>query len=448
MEDRRDIASLLVEESSREFDARLLIAADLVARDMDAIIAPQWSVWEALADLPSGVILFKGNNTAQAASMRAAQKNGHRVASIEEELLGVSDQGEVRRIYDPLAARYCDRFLVHGDHQKRSLEAIFARDCPAISVVGNPRIDLLRGRFGDEIRAAGQALKERFGRYILINTNFASINPRVQDSVAYLELCRAAGVTDPDDPSSMEDFFAWCAWEHENLGAIVSLAHALNVLSLPCRIIIRPHPSEKLTSWENAFRDVANVSIIREGDHLPWTAGAALMVHPGSTTGLGAAILGTPTMNLRCHDNQWHQMYLSTLVNPVFSDLDTAVQAIVDHVDGRDPIAAIREGGIAALRQNLHLDDAMLSARLVAGQLAELATASRGEGRREAFGQGCLGASDASDRKIDQSAFAESRVRARFEALSRRGAIDVEADIQTVSGSWVWIRPRHDREAA
>lgn len=39
-----NIAYLLIEESGREFDSRLLIAAHLIALNVEVVIAPQWSV--------------------------------------------------------------------------------------------------------------------------------------------------------------------------------------------------------------------------------------------------------------------------------------------------------------------------------------------------------------------------------------------------------------------
>lgn len=442
MKRRVNIAYLLIEESGREFDSRLLIAANLIALNVEVVIAPQWSVWEALGTLPRGVILFKGNNSAQARSMRLAHQYGFQVASIEEELLGVIDDREVRRIYDPLSAQFSDRFLVHGEKHAGALKTYFGAACPPVCIVGNPRIDLLRGQFGEPIRAAGKALADRLGRYILINTNFASINPRSSDSVGYLELCRSAGVTDPTNPTSMNDFFAWCGWEHENLRSIVALVHALRETAIPARIIIRPHPSENRTSWEKAFRDFEGVSVIREGDHLPWTAGASLLVHPGSTTGLEAAILGTPTINLSCYDNKWHDLYLATLVNPLFTDIDSAVHAIHDHLAGHRLIPAIRPNAGEALARNLHIEDGRQSAALVAGEIAVMASKFAAGPRPSGFGHQAHRASDASDRKIDRDTFALTNVQARYNTLAVGAELQADAHIEVVSGTWIRIQPR------
>jgi surface carbohydrate biosynthesis protein len=439
----KGIVYLLIEEARRELDSRLLIATHLIRLGFEVVIAPQWNVWEALGTLPRGVILFKGNNLAQAKTMRTARRLGFLVASIEEELLGVADSREVRRIYDQLSGDNCDLFLVHGEEHARALKDHFGVGCPTVRIVGNPRTDLLRGQFGDRIRSEGRDLSAQYGRYILVNTNFASINPRSGDTVGYLELCRAAGVTNPSDPASMTDFFTWCGWEHENLQSIVELIHALRGTKIDAHIIIRPHPSENITLWQNAFDTIKGVSVIREGDHLPWTAGASLLVHPGSTTGLESAILGTPTMNLCCHENEWHGLYLSTLLNPLFKSIDAAVQAILDHLDGKTSISAIRPDAEGALKRNLLIGDQQ-SAALVAEQIAAVSLQLEPGSQPSRFASAVSGALRTSERKIDREAFSPKNIRARFTKLASQAGVPINATVETSPDCWVKLRPSPD----
>ncbi|MBW1802135.1 MAG: hypothetical protein JRJ85_15570 [Deltaproteobacteria bacterium] len=59
-------------------------------------------------------------------------------------------------------------------------------------------------------------------------------------------------------------------------------------------IIIRPHPSENLTTWKDATKIMPNVNVFHEGNVIPWILASKLMIHNSCTTGVEAYVLGKP----------------------------------------------------------------------------------------------------------------------------------------------------------
>ena len=325
---RRRVVYLPIEETSREFESRVLIASCLADVGVHAVLAPQATIWHSLTNIPLGAVLFKGNNTAQARPMAAAKRAGHFTASIEEEALGIRDPREITRLYDASIPHVCDLIFVHGASQAEALRTKFPGIDERLYLSGNPRIDLLRRPLDEEIRAQAAALREKHGPYILINTNLASINYRGEDIYSYYELCCDVGVISDESDSDFQDFKTWCRWEHGNLAATVGFLKELRETKVPWTVILRPHPSEDMTPWVRAIGDADDVQVIREGNHLAWTAGAEVLVHTSCTTGFEAFILGTPAVSLCTTDNPWNDMFVSNLTSTV-CDSAAAAAALV-----------------------------------------------------------------------------------------------------------------------
>jgi surface carbohydrate biosynthesis protein len=318
----------LVEETSRELASRVLLATVAANGGFTSYIAPQWFAWEHFDRMPAGVVLFKGNNGAQAVQMIAARAAGHRVAAIEEEILGVANDRQILRVFHTSSIDVCELFLLQGEHARDILASHFPGIERRIVVTGNPRTNLLLPPFDDETRGPAKAIRRRHGDYILVNTNFGSTNPRVEDTVTDYEGCARIGLITADDPADHEDYIGWCTWERQNMALLANVLAACRSSSTLPKVIVRPHPSENIDKWRQAYPDDEKVSVIREGDHTAWTAGARLLLHTGCTTGVEAMLLGIPTLTLQGGVSDWHRTHTSNLVNKAAGSLEAAMTKI------------------------------------------------------------------------------------------------------------------------
>lgn len=352
---------LLVEETSRELNSRILLATVGAQTGFRSLIIPQWFAWEHFDLLPRGIVLFKGNNAAQSSRMLSARKAGHHVAAVEEEILGVIDPPEILRFFQSDHADACEMFLLQGAHARDIVADRHPDLAGRMVVTGNPRTDLLRRPFDGPIRREAEAIRERFGDYILVNTNYGATNPATEDTVAFRALCVRVGVLDPANQQDCDEFIARCEWERDNLALMARvIARCVRSPSLP-RIIIRPHPAENIGKWREAYADVPGVSVIREGDHVPWTAAARLLLHTGCTTGVEAALLGTPVLSLKGGRSHWHRYMTANLVNPVADDEDEAMH-LIERVFAGDREAATPSPGMWRELQRQLLPNAERSA--------------------------------------------------------------------------------------
>jgi surface carbohydrate biosynthesis protein len=401
----------LVEETHRELSSRVLLATAGVRAGFSAFIIPQWFAWENVNALPPGIVIFKGNNNAQSSRMAAARAAGHLVAAIEEEILGVTDPEVILSRFQPPNVDACQLFLLQGDHARDVLTERHPHLSDRLKVTGNPRTDLLRRPFDGQLRDHAETVRREHGDYILINTNFGATNPRVEDSIAFRNLCIRVGLLDPDKEKDREEFVERCRWERGNMALLAKVIATCEAsLTLP-RVIIRPHPSENIDKWRWAYRDHQRVSIIREGDHLPWTAGARLLLHTGCTTGVEAMLLGTPALCLRGGASRWHLHLTSNHVNPTATSHQSAMSKINGFFGGHSSACVPSQAMWRELERQLLPNGQRTAAESIISALEVLSEQASPHAKTgQALAHLASAPLSTSDHKINKLAFSEKAV--------------------------------------
>lgn len=319
---------LLVEESAREMASRLLIAIHAARLGFEVVIGPQWLLPGQASRLPKGVVLFKGNNRIQADNMRLMRASGHAIASIEEEVLGLISEARIVEQYDRRINELCDLLLCQGEFQKNALAGAFPRFPGHMEATGNPRLDFLRAPLNARILKAAAAIRAARGPFILINSNYSSINPRHGDTLTNFGGWVQAGFVNPDSPGEVADYMEFCGWERQNLHALLSFIRGAAGIGLAGRMVLRPHPAEATWRWRRGLGAAAgtDIEIVEDGDHLAWISASELLVHTSCTTGLEAAILGARAINLDAADGPRSSEFGCFVANPRTSNPLEAVE--------------------------------------------------------------------------------------------------------------------------
>lgn len=433
---------LLLEETSRELRARIAVAAALAARGVVSVLIPQWTAWYSLRSLPPGVMLFKGYNSAQTKSMAAAKRFGHVIAAIDEEALSVATEAELSRTLADDAAEVCDCVLAQGPTQASMIRNRFSAKGPSVTITGNPRIDFLRPPLSGPNLERGRAIRDARGDYLLVNANFAGANPRSEDSLGYYDLCVRVGVVNPADKADIEAFHEWMRWDHENLVAMVATLRLLSRRNPDRRIVLRPHPSESSDTWARGAAGVPNIDVIRDGDHIPWTAGARVMLHASCTTGLEAFLLETPTVGLVREASGWNRHFVSNeLCLPAATP--EAAADLVDAVWDRSMMAEDdREARMNALSRHLCLPSSGSCAEKVASALSSLIPGMPGAlGDRKTIDFSRVGRFTASGVKIAAGDLERATVERELDVISRALGFSGGRVLEPVPGIVV-VEPR------
>ena len=217
--------------------------------------------------------------------MAQVSEAGHIViASDEEALAAVADVPRSNEAMTALvnaltttaqnAIESCDIFLVCSETHKEMLGRQFPNYVHKLLVAGSPRIDSLISH--EKAPVSGPP-------YVLINTGFPLINSIWEGDTAI----RAA-----TDTLGAEATRIRVEGQRAGLAIIPSV---IQWLLLHHRVVIRPHPGERAEYWQENYRDA---EVVQRSLPIPWIKNSKLLVHANSTSGLEAAVMGVPTLNL------------------------------------------------------------------------------------------------------------------------------------------------------
>ena len=336
------VVYLPIEFQSREFDSKALLAATLAERGYVVVVGQQWLLYEAFSRLPPGVILFKSFNKFHQAAMAPARQRGHRILVLDEELLAQTERKAVEALCTEGIFGRPDLILVDGVFEHDILARLSGGKV-RIEIVGNGRIDLLKPKLRPLFQDKVNELTARFGRFVLINTNFSILNSIWQSTEQVTRIQVQAGFTNPNDAASLRLWQDYIDCEQANLNAMHVAIRELARRRPQQRIVVRPHPGEDLRKWDGLFSEHPNVAVIREGPHMPWTLASELLLHTSCTTGFEAYVAGKTALSLTPRPSWITSSLISNHVNPTFEDplaLVAAAEAILDGGQAPEPASS------------------------------------------------------------------------------------------------------------
>lgn len=283
MTGNRNIVVMPIETTARELLPKLYLAARFAEQGFISYLGAKSLVNEVALRSRSAIFLDKGYHSSvsepQYAKLRDA---GCLVVGLDEEngvdfkdfhMLNV-------RMPDQLFA-IVDHFFVWGtaqyDHLKANRPSF---DAAKVTVTGHPRFDLLKPPFLAMYREKAEALRRRYGPFVLLNTNTKygnNINGR--DFIIENYGSRVKGL--------MERL----AYDDRRLESNIELARRL-ADETSFNVLIRPHPEEDIAVYHRTFAGNDKVTAIFDDTPIYWLLAADIVIHNHSTTGLEAAMLG------------------------------------------------------------------------------------------------------------------------------------------------------------
>lgn len=348
---------LPVETTNRELDAKLLLALFAAEAGFRCHVGAMSRILQG--GFPPSIYVSKSVRFAKQVKLMA--QLGHTIVAWDEEgLVRFKDEVHQARI-EPEAFTIPSLLFSWGPSNSAVWRSHpFYNGVPIVDS-GNPRIDLLRKEL-HRLNGEGAArLRERYGSFALLNTNFSFVNhykshgrkPKVArnsyDSETFLTFKREV------DDHKRRLFQCFQA-------AVPNIAAAI----APNHLVIRPHPSEDRSPWERAAAGLANVSVVYESPVTQWLMAASCVIHNGCTSAVEAAVLGRPVVAYRPIVDPDLDFFLPNALSENLADLDglcRRVRALLVH----GGLPATNAPNAALLRDNLSaLDGPLASERIVA----------------------------------------------------------------------------------
>lgn len=323
---------------SRELDARLLQGVLGLERGWRVILGSKALMNRAIWRMPRSVYLCQTLTHKRLAMLKLLGKLGHVAVGWDEEgLIYLNrDVYMMRRVSSESLARLAG-LVAWGRQSAEDLGPRAAGAHLTPQPFGNPRFDLLR----PELRALHQpevdAIRARHGDFVLINTNFSSMNPIIS-----LHDLGERAISKKDkaevDEKAPQSFNAMIAHRIRIYDFFRSDLPELARRAPELKFIIRPHPAEDLQVWRDAAAGVENLEVVREGASIPWLMAARGLVHNSCTTAVEAAIIGHTPISYGPEVDLVHESPLPNPISHRVSTIDDLVDAARRAAQGALPM--------------------------------------------------------------------------------------------------------------
>ena len=364
---------LPLEGLARELDGKLLLALVARERGWRPVIGQRSAISNRRALLPPGVFLSHNARKRKSALFERFDKLGHQSVVLDEEAL-VRQTDEIFLMkHEKDAFDKVSLLLTWGEDDAEFWRNSRRIGSERVVVTGNPRMDMLRRDLRPFHQAEIAAIRERFGDYVLLNTNFTTVNHFISGGPV-LNFARSA-----TDEQILEQKPAYLSHKQALFERFQLLVPKIAQAIAPLTLVVRPHPTERHEPWLAAASGSPNASVVSEGSVVPWIAGARVLIHNGCTSAVESAVTGTTILSYRPVRSDTFDNPLPNGLGAECFDDDTLVRELQAVLAGGPRPLTPEQSGL--LERHIAGTSGRLSCERIIDALEQLPVAA--EGRRK-----------------------------------------------------------------
>ncbi len=408
---------LPIEVILRELDAKLLLTYYAVKHNFNVVLAKQHKLYQIMETLPKGIFVSKGYPRNKKGPLFEAKKLGHAVVDLDEEGLIFNEEAYLNNRINEEYFNMLDQIHCWGNEQKDTLVRAYGHP-EKIHLTGHPRFDLVKKKFRLLYNAEVEGIKKEYGDFILVNTRFGKYN-------------HLKGFNPRHD-------FIMSLYEH-----FIEMIKTLSQTYPNLNIVVRPHPRETFSSYEEEFKNYKNVFVVREGNVVKWNLASKLVIHNGCTTGIETFLLDQPVISYMPITSDEHtDEYLANAVSIQAVNIHELTSLIDSHLSGE--IDRMKEKQLKSEQKKILSNyyaamDENYAYENIISLLDSLSVNSK-----SSLPESLLHGSDFSseDEAINGTVFTEKEIRTFFENLDKIEKSDNNPIIQKIDQNFFVIKPK------
>lgn len=315
---------LPIETKVRELDGKVLLAAAAAERGWGVILGHKDTSVTDSASI-KGIALEKDGHVGNYRIGQFVEAGKYVCVLDEEGLVYQNSQDYYRRRLNPENYKKMDYIFMWGGIQRRDfLEHIQVVESKLI-LTGNPRFDLLRPELRQYFSPEAARLKNKFGPFFLVNTNFGESSHYMGAEWLINKHRQSGFIANAQDEAEERAFIRYQSRIADSFREMIPLVSARYP---DYKIIVRPHPSEDHYKWISWAQNQKNVSVIHEGDVNPWLLAADLSIHNSCMTGIQGFLLDKPVITYMPIQSEQFDFYLPNAVSIKTTNPDEMISAI------------------------------------------------------------------------------------------------------------------------
>lgn len=320
---------LPIEIKNREFMAKVICAFKLADAGYKIIVGKSTEVEKLCMMGPKGVYIGTSIVKQHRILFEKLQRNQQQIVAVDEEgLVYYNKEHFVKHRVDEKTINQIDAFFTWGEHHRQLVKSKCPQYMDKIFSVGNIRMELLKRKYRMLFKTEADILREKHGKYILLNTNFAAYN-HYKNSETYKNDVKSFIEVGEKEQKLVNDKI-----EHQRItfDEFASLAKKIKTMLPDYKVVVRPHPSENRNRWLEKLQGT-DVEVIHEGNVIPWIMSASCVIQQNCTTAIEAVCVETPVYSfLPTYDVRFDDG-LPNKVVPIFynqSDVLNAIKKVIE----------------------------------------------------------------------------------------------------------------------
>ena len=193
-----------------------------------------------------------------------------------------------------------------GSEDVEALKQIYTKNSNKIHKTGSPRADLWKTLFSDYWNVPFSIPKKPF-LLVACNTGYANNIKTFKELIKFdSQIGRFQR-----DPELLKKRIGETAEDYNKIFSYIKAVQYLSNHNNGFDIVLRPHPSEDIETWDILLKGIPNVHVIRDGPINVWVKNSFAVMHNSCTTALEATVSKKPVVTYI----PFEQQYASKLAN-------------------------------------------------------------------------------------------------------------------------------------
>ena len=260
------------------------------------------------------------------------------------------------RLY-PTSDELVEKFLVVNEGLAKVAKHHFKEPKSKVIVSGWPRLELCKGLNSKIYSEEVTMIQQKFGKFLLFASSFGNLQNPV-DTI----------LTSAVPPNTTNDINLTAQMQnYKNFKQTVEIFRKWDADTSMPTIIIRPHPSERISIWKKELKKTKKTFVVQGGQISPWVLASEGVVQHRSTAALEAFLAGKPVFALvldeknQAGQNGWLATKYLLDVNSKIVDWNFEQVEVNPDYDPRTMHALLQDFDISSADSILTIFDQLLS---------------------------------------------------------------------------------------
>ena len=181
-----------------------------------------------------------------------------------------------------------EKFLVVNEGLSEVASHHFKEHKSKVIISGWPRLELCMEQNSKIFRDEVSIIQQKFGRYLLFASSFGNLQNPV-DTIS-ISAVPPNPTNDLNPTAQMKNF--------RNFKQAIEIFRKWDADASMPTIIVRPHPSERISIWKKELRKLKKTFVVQGGQISPWVLASEGVVQHRSTVSMEAFLAGKPVFAL------------------------------------------------------------------------------------------------------------------------------------------------------